>query len=263
VTIGVYTITNTDNGVNTTYVGGTQVSFKKRWPEHRNMLKAGIHRNPHLQAAWNKYGENAFEFKIVEEVKNPVDVLAHEQTWLDFYRMHVPVYNLVLCVTQPPMFGKVFTAKHRQRISHAHMGVPLSEEHRQKLIEAHVGFRGKHHSEESKRKLSLALLGRVISEETRRKIGDAHRGKKATEETRRKMSETRKGRKQSRERVLLRAEACAKLYPRLRNRDTGKVIPAGKNLARLCREQGIKNSDGLWAVIHGRRNYHLGWEVAP
>lgn len=61
---GVYQIINLIN--HKTYIGSTRQSFKIRMKHHVNALRRGDHKNAHLQHAWNKYGENNFEFSIVE-----------------------------------------------------------------------------------------------------------------------------------------------------------------------------------------------------
>lgn len=60
----VYTITNTVNG--RLYIGITIQNPRKRWRHHRHSLRHGEHPNPHLQAAWNKYGEAVFIFEVVQ-----------------------------------------------------------------------------------------------------------------------------------------------------------------------------------------------------
>ena len=61
---GVYCIRNTTNGK--LYVGSAAVSFKARWNSHRNALRRGEHAAKHLQSSWNKYGEDKFEFLVLE-----------------------------------------------------------------------------------------------------------------------------------------------------------------------------------------------------
>ena len=61
---GVYKITNMANGK--FYIGSSN-NIKNRWYQHENSLDAGIHGNPHLQNAWNKYGRHNFKFEIIEE----------------------------------------------------------------------------------------------------------------------------------------------------------------------------------------------------
>ena len=46
------------------YVGSSNW-IQQRWSNHISKLKKNIHANPHLQAAWNKYGESCFEFSIL------------------------------------------------------------------------------------------------------------------------------------------------------------------------------------------------------
>jgi hypothetical protein len=52
------------------YVGST-CNLAERWAAHRVRLRAGTHVNEKLQAAWDAYGEAAFEFGIVEEIGHP------------------------------------------------------------------------------------------------------------------------------------------------------------------------------------------------
>lgn len=78
---GIYSITNIAN--NKLYIGSSK-NIYKRWKEHRNMLKKNEHHSKHLQAAWNKYGEESFIFNILEECNNE-DLLAREQYYMDLY----------------------------------------------------------------------------------------------------------------------------------------------------------------------------------
>jgi group I intron endonuclease len=78
--MGVYEIKNKVNGKR--YIGSTIMSFSKRLEHHRCLLKNGTHKNAYLQNAWNKYGEDNFEFNIIEVV-DPCCTLEVEQTYLD------------------------------------------------------------------------------------------------------------------------------------------------------------------------------------
>lgn len=64
------------------YVGSTSWSFAKRWAKHRRDLAAGKHHAPRLQHSWNKYGPDAFAFRVLEAC-NPDDVVTREQWWMD------------------------------------------------------------------------------------------------------------------------------------------------------------------------------------
>lgn len=62
----IYKIENKANGK--IYVGQTIQSPKVRWQDgHRNHLRKNKHYNDHLQAAWNKYGEDSFTFEVIEQ----------------------------------------------------------------------------------------------------------------------------------------------------------------------------------------------------
>ena len=60
----VYEIYNKENGYS--YVGASTM-FPKRWNGHKSNLRKGSHMNLNIQEDYNKYGLDAFEFKIIEE----------------------------------------------------------------------------------------------------------------------------------------------------------------------------------------------------
>lgn len=62
---GIYAITNISNGKK--YIGHS-INIRSRWNEHKRKLRLGIHGNSHLQASWNKFGENMFTFTILERL---------------------------------------------------------------------------------------------------------------------------------------------------------------------------------------------------
>jgi group I intron endonuclease len=61
---GIYCILNILN--NKRYIGYSQ-NINKRWTRHKNDLRRNKHDNSYLQNAWNKYGEENFEFVILEK----------------------------------------------------------------------------------------------------------------------------------------------------------------------------------------------------
>ena len=63
-TVGIYKITNLINGKG--YVGQS-VDVEYRIRVHKSSLRGGYHRSKHLQSAWNKYGEENFEFELIKE----------------------------------------------------------------------------------------------------------------------------------------------------------------------------------------------------
>ena len=155
---GIYKILNTVDGKQ--YIGSA-VNFNRRKIVHWSRLRNGTHANSYLQSAWNKYGEDAFEFRVVG--KCPSERLIElEQEVMDHLK---PEYNVYLTAGSS-------------------LGTKRSEETKRKMS---VTRTGKKKSDEHKRKLSAALVGIKRSEETKRKIGDAQVGKKLSSETKRKI----------------------------------------------------------------------------
>lgn len=153
----IYRITNMVNGK---YYIGSSESFARREWQHKYALRRNEHKNPRLQAAWNKYGEEMFVFEVIEEV--PVD-----RTAFDIENTY-----LMKCVGQPDCYN-VNTDAYIPRL-----GIVLSDEAKQNISKAR---KGKHAGENHYR------YGKTVSEEVRQKIGDAQRGKPKKEG--RKLSE--------------------------------------------------------------------------
>ena len=80
---GIYMILNVITQAR--YIGSAARCLQRRQYEHWYLLRNNKHRTPHLQAAWNKYGESAFEFVPLQNCE-PQDALAVEQEWFDKFR---------------------------------------------------------------------------------------------------------------------------------------------------------------------------------
>lgn len=144
----IYQITNMVS--NKYYIGSTQ-SFERRTWQHKNELGKGIHKNPRIQAAWNKYGADAFVFEILEEVPEGENQLTWENKYLHVHVGKLECYNINRDA-EAPRLGIVLSAETKQNISAGRVGKAAGEEH----------YR----------------YGEVVSEEVRKKIGDAQRGVK-------------------------------------------------------------------------------------
>lgn len=136
-TSGIYIIVSHES--RKVYVGSTTQGFGVRWSSHRSCLRRGIHHNPHLQAAWNKYGVGDFECIVCEYVDDPDKIIEREQYWLDWHRMQAEVYN-VGAIAAAPMLGRPRSEETRRKISRAKKGrVVISGEQRQRSSEVHRG----------------------------------------------------------------------------------------------------------------------------
>lgn len=80
--ISVYTITHRFN--QRFYLGYSQET-EKRFQSHRNMLRRGAHHCIHLQRAWDKDGEAAFEFRRLAVCVTVAEAIDQEQMFLDAY----------------------------------------------------------------------------------------------------------------------------------------------------------------------------------
>ncbi len=76
----IYSIKNIKN--NNEYIGSAR-SFKKRIACHKKQLKANSHHSIYLQRAWIKYGEEYFEFSVLENVDLKENLIKREQFWID------------------------------------------------------------------------------------------------------------------------------------------------------------------------------------
>ena len=66
------------------YYGSTS-NFKKRVTQHKYLLLRNRHHSAHLQKAWNKYGETAFEFSILKVFECAEMMLLAEKALLETY----------------------------------------------------------------------------------------------------------------------------------------------------------------------------------
>jgi hypothetical protein len=71
------------------YIGSSS-DFIERQRRHRRDLRKGKHHSRYLQRAWNKYGEEAFLFSLLE-LCDEEDLLEREGIYL---LNHKPVYNM-------------------------------------------------------------------------------------------------------------------------------------------------------------------------
>jgi group I intron endonuclease len=149
---GIYAIRNKETGV--TYVGQSS-TIGDRWLYHKSSLRRGVHHGKWLQASWNKRGEDAFEFVVLEYTEGTVEALCEaEARWIEKLN---PGYNVA------PVAGSTLGIKHP----------PRSEEFRKKMREIKKGFKP---SEETRAKLK-AIAQKKIADGTMYRPTAEHREK--------------------------------------------------------------------------------------
>ena len=105
--IWIYQIKNKVN--NKIYIGST-TNLERRWENHIHQLKNNIHHSIKLQKAWNKYGDDNFEFSIIEEFNsdNEDDKYIKEQYYLDLYEPYTDKgYNMSAVADTRKLFKRI------------------------------------------------------------------------------------------------------------------------------------------------------------
>lgn len=101
---GIYRIKNTITGK--IYVGSS-TNINKRWINHKSELLNQIHHNSHLQRSWNKYGNENFEFSVIEEVEDFDQLLIREQYYLDLTQCYKSQFGYNNCKTAGNCLGEI------------------------------------------------------------------------------------------------------------------------------------------------------------
>lgn len=126
---GIYLIKNVHN--KKMYVGSALNIHKRIFGassiSHIKALKAGTHINQKLQNAWNKYGESAFEYEVLELCEKE-NLLIREQCYLDTLlfaydskKFNELAYNI--CPTAGSPLGRKSSEATKQKLSLIRKGV--------------------------------------------------------------------------------------------------------------------------------------------
>ena len=201
---GIYEIKNISNGKR--YVGST-INLKGRWNDHYSSLVQGVHYNRYLQRAWNKYGEESFEFSPILYCDKE-NLLFYEQCAIDVYKVIDTRYGYNISPIAGSQLGFRHSVLTKSNFSKKRKGsIPWNKDKKGLQIAWNKGQTGVYHfpplPEERKQRISAALMGHAVSDETKEKIsknckGHSHPYKGMTnvfhhsEETKEKMSETHK-----------------------------------------------------------------------
>jgi group I intron endonuclease len=176
----IYCITNKIDGKK--YIGST-IDFRIRRVRHLSDLRCKKHHSSYLQNAFNKYGEDNFEFEILERVDDVNFLIEIEQRWLDNEN---PEYNMTLIAGFNSHLGRKRSDETKRKISEALTGIKRSDETKKRISDSQKGV-PKDGTNMNKDKINVPL-----SESHKNKISLANTGKIVTDKVKHKISETLK-----------------------------------------------------------------------
>lgn len=191
--IGIYIITCTYNDKH--YIGRSK-DMKRRLAKHKAELKHNVHKNEHLQRAFNKYGDDYFIFDTLEEYS--IDILCSmEHYWCNVLDSHNREFGYNTLPTGP-VGHTSHSEETKNKIGNMNRGrmppnkgLHVSEESRKRMSECKLGNtynKGIPMSEEGKQKLRIIHTGKMYhspvkhSDETKKLLSEMKKGKKFTEE---------------------------------------------------------------------------------
>jgi group I intron endonuclease len=278
---GIYRITCTVTGK---FYIGSAVNLRTRWNDHRSQLQRKIHRNKHLQNAWDKHGPNMFVFEIIELVLSPF-LLEREQHYLDTLKpFGKKGFNIAkvagsalgmkdspeTCAKKSaarrrqidPFLGKTHTPGTKEKMRMAQLGHEVSPETRAKISASKIGKPGqnlgKKHSPEAIEKQRLAKLGKKHSEEHIRKVAMANTGRKHSAQSIENMRLAQIGHPVSEQsRIKSRASHASQMRTIIATAPDGtEYIVQG--VRAFCIEHHL-NQSNLMKVAKGEYSQHKGW----
>jgi group I intron endonuclease len=152
------------------YIGQTN-NFSRRFAEHKKRLKSKKmkHHCLYLENAWQKYGENFFHFRVIEECR--LDKLNEREQYYINLLGKDNLFNIGL-VAEAPKRGVKLSEETKNKLSilnsgknNPNYGKKLSKETRKKISESRIGKKN-------------WQFGKPIEEKTKQKIRDSLKGEK-------------------------------------------------------------------------------------
>lgn len=218
--IGIYRITCTPTGK--IYIGQSK-NLQARLYGHKTALISGRHDNKHLLSAWDKYGEEAFLFEIIE-ICEYADLTSREQYWLDLLQ---------------PFDSRGFNVS--------------------RVAQRAPSAKGVKRSLETRLRQSIALKGRYVSPELRLQMSLARkgipRGPLAPEHCA-NISRGSTGLKKSAEHVEKMAQTKRKKYI-VTSPDGQEILIDG--MRKFCAQHDLHNA-AMIKVAQGVQTNHKGWK---
>jgi len=153
----IYKIENLINGK--VYIGSSQ-DVRQRLRMHKSQLKRGIHGSSHLQASFNKYGEENFYFSIVEIVEKQ-NLIEKEKYYIEKHKALERKFGYNKASIIENTSGYKWSEESRKKLSNSKTGKKQHPNTLKALIKANTG----HHYN----------LGRIHNKESKIKMGNSHK----------------------------------------------------------------------------------------
>lgn len=220
---GIYLITCTTNS--STYVGQSH-DLATRCSRHLSELRLHKHKNKHLQALYDNYGEDSLVFSVLKTLD------PETKRRFDTKQIGVLLTPIEQVYMSTLVVSDVNQAKWADCPARGNVHSPESiEQGRLKRI-------GRKDSPETLARKSKARLGKRQTEESKQKSREKHLGKKMSPEAIAKMIAYRTGRKHSQEHVQKRVEGIARTVI-LYYQPNDEYIEV-KNISRYAERNGLE-----------------------
>lgn len=244
---GIYKIICTVN--NKIYVGSAKnLRIRKRL--HFSHLSAGKHKNAHLQAAYNLYSKEVFEFIVIEYVDDFNELLTREQFWLDETKCYDNSIGFNIC-----------------RIAGSSLGIKRTDEFKNK-----IRIHNQNRTPEIKQKVKAALKAANSGKPSWNKglkmwedkqapkanLGRKFPNRKLTVEGYMKRCEANR-RPRSNSYHETRSFISSKVY--FFNTPDSQVDLKIENLSKFCERNGL-NKTRMYQVANGNERHHHGWTIS-
>lgn len=145
----IYKITNLVNGK--IYIGKA-ADVTRRWSSHKSIARTGGPNYYAIHAAIRKYGVENFIIQVIDQLENESNALVAEANYISLFHSkdRLVGYNLTDGGEGTSGHTYVPTQEHKEKLSKAHIGIPLSVEHRASISQSLLGeknpnFGGKFH----------------------------------------------------------------------------------------------------------------------
>lgn len=171
-TCGIYMIQNKVNGK--IYIGQA-VDIEKRWGEHKGNLRCNHHCNKHLQGAWNKDGEDNFEFTIICKCdENQLNTME------EYYIFELMSYDKSIGYNKTYGGGGCRATKEtKKKMSESQKGRIIPEETKKKMSESRKGEKSHRYNKFGvKHNSSIPIIQLTLDGELVEVYGSSHEAKR-------------------------------------------------------------------------------------